>query len=152
MKYYVEDCLSNFQFWNQAKDNAELLSNEQFNIVEEMLEECTPEEGWSDTAINDMFWFDFDTICDWLGYKDAKHFEKDISNREIEEAQEWAGATSTDYNAMFAIAHLNVEDYRFINEDGEEEYDWDNATEDFMFWWESMDDIDQVEEYRKYLD
>lgn len=152
MKYYVEDSLSNFKFWSQAEESARLLSNEQFDIVEERLEECAPEDGWSDTAINDMFWFEFDTICEWLGYKDGEHLEKDISNQEIEEAQEWANETSTDYNALFAIAHLNVEDYRFINEDGEGEYGWDNATEDFMFWWESMDDIDQVEEYRKYQD
>lgn len=150
MKYYVEDSLFNFPFWSGATDNSQLLSTKQFDIVEEMLEKCAPEDGWSDTAINDMFWFDFDTICEWLGYKDGEHLEKDVSNQEIEEAQEWADETSTDYNALFAIAHLNVEDYRFINEDEEEDYDWEQATEDFMDWWNNMDDIEQVEEYRKY--
>lgn len=64
--------------------------------------------------------------------------------------REWAEDTSTDYNSLFAIAGLKIEDYESINEDGETEYDWDQATEDFMDWWNSMDDIDQVEEYRKY--
>lgn len=68
----------------------------------------------------------------------------------MEEAQEWAEGTSTDYNSLFAIAGLKIEDYESINEDGETECDWDQATEDFMDWWNGMDDIDQVEEYRKY--
>lgn len=152
MKYYVEDSLSNFEFWSGAKDNAELLSVEQLDMIEEMMEECAPEDGWSDTAINDMFSFDFDTICEWLGYKDREHLEKDISEQEVEEAQEWANEISTDYNALFAIAHLNVEDYYFINEDGEKECDWNLATEDFMDWWNNLDEVDQVEEYRKYQD
>lgn len=150
MKYYVEESLSNFQFWSGGKDRAELLSAEQLDTVEQMLEEIEPADGWSDTAINDFFWFDFDTICEWLGYADEAHLEKDITQSEVQEAQEWAEDTSTDYNALFAIAHLNIEDYAFTNEDGEEDRDWDQATEDFMDWWNCMDDIDQVEEYRKY--
>lgn len=150
MKYFVEESLSNFQFWSGGKDRAELLSVEQLDTVEQMLEEIEPADGWSDTAINDFFWFDFDTICKWLGYADEEHLEKDITQSEVQEAQEWAEDTSTDYNALFAIAHLNIEDYAFTNEDGEEDRDWDQATEDFMDWWNCMDDIDQVEEYRKY--
>lgn len=150
MKYYVEESLSNFQFWSGGKDRAELLSAEQLDTVEQMLEEIEPADGWSDTAINDFFWFDFDTICEWLGYADEEHLEKDITQSEVQEAQEWAEDTSTDYNALFAIAHLNIEDYAYTNEDGEEDRDWGQATEDFMDWWNCMDDIDQVEEYRKY--
>lgn len=150
MKYYVEESLSNFQFWSGAKDRAALLTTEQFDTVEQMLEEMEPADGWSDTAINDLFWFEFDTIAQWLGYADEEHLEKDITQNEVEEAQEWAEDTSTDYNALFAIAHLNIEDYAYTNEDGEEDHDWDQATEDFMDWWNCMDDIDQVEEYRKY--
>ncbi len=150
MKYYVEESLSNFQFWSGGKDRAELLSAEQLDTVEQMLEEIEPADGWSDTAINDFFWFDFDTICEWLGYADEEHLEKDVTQSEVQEAQEWAEDTSTDYNALFAIAHLNINDYACTNEDGEEDRDWDQATEDFMDWWNGMDDIDQVEEYRKY--
>lgn len=150
MKYYVEESLRNFQFWSGGKDRAELLTDEQFDTVEQMMEETEPADGWSDTAINDFFWFDFDTIAQWLGYANEEHLEKDISQSEVEDAQEWAEDTSTDYNALFAIAHLNIEDYESINEDGETECDWDLATEDFMDWWNSMDDIEQVEEYRKY--
>lgn len=150
MKYYVEDNLCNFNFWSGGKDRAELLSIEQLDQVESMLEECEPEEGWTDTAINDFFWFEFDTICEWLGYANEEYLKADIKKEEVDEAQEWAEETSTDYNSLFAIAGLKIEDYESTNEDGETECDWDLATEDFMEWWNCMDDIEQVKEYRKY--
>lgn len=150
MKYYVEDSLSNFQFWGEAKDRANLLSSEQLDMVEQMLEEMEPADGWSDTAINDFFWVEFDTICEWLGYADEEHLEADIMETEVDEAQEWAEDTSTDYDALFAIAGLKIEDYESTNEDGESECDWDLATEDFMEWWDSMNDVEKVKEYRKY--
>lgn len=150
MKYFVEESLRDFNFWSGGKDRAELLTDEQFDMVEQMMEEIEPAEGWTDTAINDFFWFEFDTIAQWLGYADEEHLEKDISQDEVQEAQEWAEDTSIDYNALFAIAHLDIEDYACTNEDGEEDRDWDRATEDFMDWWNGMDDTEQVEEYRKY--
>lgn len=150
MKYFVEESLRNFNFWSGGKDRAELLTDEQFDMVEQMMEEIEPDDGWTDTAINDFFWFDFDTIAQWLGYADEEHLEKDISMDEVQEAQEWAEDTSIDYNVLFAIANLNIEDYACTNEDGEEDRDWDQATEDFMDWWNGMNDIEQVEEYRKY--
>lgn len=150
MKYYVEDSLSNFQFWSGGKDRADLLTSEQLDTVEQMMEEIEPADGWSDTAINDFFWFEFDTICEWLGYADEEHLEADVKTEEVEEAQEWAEETSTDYNSLFAIVGLKIEDYESTNEDGETECDWDLATEDFMEWWNSMDDVEQVKEYRKY--
>lgn len=150
MKYCVEESLSNFQFWSGGKERADLLTSEQLDAVEEMMEEIEPADGWSDTAINDFFWFEFDTIAQWLGYADEEHLEADIKQDEVDEAQEWAEDTSTDYNALFAIAGLDVEEYNCTDEDGECDYDWEQATEDFMEWWNNMDDIEQVKEYRKY--
>lgn len=39
MKYFVEESLSNFKFWSGGQDRAKLLSDEQFDIVEQMLED-----------------------------------------------------------------------------------------------------------------
>lgn len=150
MKYFVEESLRDFNFWSGGKDRAELLIDEQFDMVEQMMEEIEPAEGWTDTAINDFFWFEFDTIAQWLGYADEEHLEKDISQDEVQEAQEWAEDTSTDYGKLFIVAHLDIGDYALTNEDGEEDWDLNQATEDFMDWWNSMGDIEQVEEYRKY--
>lgn len=150
MKYFVEESLRDFNFWSGGKDRAELLTDEQFDTVEQMMEEMDPADGWTDTAINDFFWFDFDTIAQWLGYADETHLEKDISQDEVQEAQEWAEDTSTDYDKLFIVAHLDIGDYALTNEDGEEDWDLDQATEGFMDWWNGMADIEQVEEYRKY--
>lgn len=69
MKYYVEESLSNFQFWSGAKANAEELTCEQMDRLESILEEIYP-EGMSDTEINDLMWFEFDLIKEWLGIED----------------------------------------------------------------------------------
>ena len=55
MKYYVEDSLSNFKFWSGAVDRAKLLTVEQLDTIEQILIDIEPEDGWSDTAINDLF-------------------------------------------------------------------------------------------------
>lgn len=150
MKYYVEESLSNFKFWSGGKDRAELLNNDQLDSVEELLEEMMPEDGWSDTAINDFFWFDFGTICQWLGYKNEEYLEKDISNEEIQDAQNWFDSVAEDYD-FFELAGMNRQSYIFTNEDGEKELDYDRAYDDFVEWWENKSDIEQVELYRNYI-
>lgn len=66
MRIYTEKSLANFEFWSGAKNNAEKLSGEQLEQVEAILEDCYP-EGVEETTINDLFWFDFETVLDWLG-------------------------------------------------------------------------------------
>lgn len=83
MKYYVEGELRNFIFVGEAKRNVSMLTCKQLDLVEEMLEEIEPDEGWSETAINYMFWFDFDTICRWLGYESQGELVKEIKNNRV---------------------------------------------------------------------
>lgn len=71
MKYTVEDNLRNFPFWCGAKETADALTPSEIDTIERMMEDCEPEDGWTDTAINDFFWFERDTIAEWLGYRDA---------------------------------------------------------------------------------
>ena len=75
MKVYKEINLRDFEFWSRAKDNAETLTNEQLDMVESILEDAYP-DGVEDTQINDFFWFDFDTIREWLGIKDEEEEEE----------------------------------------------------------------------------
>lgn len=67
MKYIVEKSLSNFDFWIGAKDNAHKLTIEELDQLESMLPDIFGEEAPTETAINDLFWFDFESICEWLG-------------------------------------------------------------------------------------
>ena len=66
MKIYSEKSLRNFEFWSGAKENVNELTGAQLDEVETILEDLYP-EGMDETQINDLFWFDFDTIKEWLG-------------------------------------------------------------------------------------
>ena len=71
MKAYKEMNLRDFEFWSGAKSNAETLTDEQLDMVESILEDAFP-DGLDETQINDIFWFDFDTIREWLGIEDVR--------------------------------------------------------------------------------
>ncbi len=66
MKVYSELSLRDFEFWAGAKENAEKLTPEQLDEVEQFFDEIYS-DGVDETTINDIFWFDFDQICVWLG-------------------------------------------------------------------------------------
>lgn len=65
MKIYREESLSDFDFWSGAVPVARKLTDEEFDIIEQCLEDSG--EEFSDTDINDFFWFETETICEWLG-------------------------------------------------------------------------------------
>lgn len=87
MKITTEKSLSNFEFWSGAKDSAAKLTCEQLDQVDDMLEDFCP-EGMDEGEINDLFWFDFDTVCNWLGYESEEMLdfcnEFESEEREIE--------------------------------------------------------------------
>ena len=75
MKIVQEIKLSEFPFWAGAKDRAVHLTEKDFDEIEYMLEDINP-NGWTDTAVNDLFWFDEDSIAMWLGYDSFEALEK----------------------------------------------------------------------------
>ena len=76
MTIKTEQSLRNFEFWSGAKDNAAMMTAEELDSVENELEAMYP-EGMTDTEINDLFWFDFEYVCDLIG------LEYDAENDEI---------------------------------------------------------------------
>ena len=76
MKIYSEKQLRNFDFWSGAYDNANELSYEQLDELEAILEDMYP-DGMDETDINDLMWFEFDTIKEWLGIEDEEEEEED---------------------------------------------------------------------------
>lgn len=71
MKIYTETGLNNFNFWSGAKDTVEELTENEVLQIEAMLEELDVEgNGMSETEVNDFFWFERDTIAEWLGFND----------------------------------------------------------------------------------
>lgn len=71
-----EIALRNFEFWSGGADRANNCSVEELDALEQFFEETEPEEGWTDTDINDMFWFEFDTLAQYLGYQDEEDFDR----------------------------------------------------------------------------
>lgn len=114
MKYTVEENLRNFNFWSGGKDRADMCSSSELDSIEEFLEEIEPEDGWTDTGINDMFWFEFDTLAQHLGYKDEEDFEMQhdtnyVDDDELEEyADKWfrefVKKNHSDYELLGCIA------------------------------------------------
>lgn len=76
MKIYTEQSLSNFEFWSGAKDTVKYLNDNDFDTIEAILDEVYP-DGMDETTINDLFWFDEDTIAEWLGYSDFEELVED---------------------------------------------------------------------------
>ena len=84
MKYYVETSLENFEAWSGGRDTLEVLIEKGLcDTVEACLEEVLGEDI-SDTAINDVLWFERDTIADWCGFSSWEALE----NGEEEEEEE----------------------------------------------------------------
>lgn len=68
MKITTEVTPNNYDFfWAGARDTVNNMTLEQIEEVFYMLEEIYP-EGMTDTELNDFFWFEEDTIADWLGF------------------------------------------------------------------------------------
>lgn len=89
MRYYVEDSLDNFEAWSGGKDTLDTLREKgDVDSVECFIEELASmsEEGWSDTDINDILWFERDAIAQHLGYSDWDEYE--YGNKDEEEDEE----------------------------------------------------------------
>ena len=62
MKFIQETKLTDFEFWNQAKENAKMLTKDELNQLDEILTDLFCGTEVTDYTINDLFWFDFDFL------------------------------------------------------------------------------------------
>ena len=75
MTYTVEKPLSQFQFWSGAKERTDHLTTDQLDLLDGLLPEILGENP-TDTAINDLFWFEDDYIAQLLGFKSWEALER----------------------------------------------------------------------------
>ena len=88
MKIYSEKSLAtNFEFWSGAVQTVNELTTRELNTIEQTLEELYP-DGMSETEVNDLFWFEEDTIAEWLGYECWEHLEADHAGKDWPEEEE----------------------------------------------------------------
>lgn len=79
MKIYEEKSLADFSFWCGAVETARMLTRRDFEVVEKVLEETG--DDWSDTEINDLFWFDGEDIAQMLGYDSWEELVEDHTTK-----------------------------------------------------------------------
>ena len=67
MKIYREGSLSNFEFWSGAIANAEEFTLEELDQITAELESLGEVEGYSETEINDLMWFEPEYLASLIG-------------------------------------------------------------------------------------
>ncbi len=87
MKIYSEKALKDFDFWSGAADCVKYLTEDELNTIENTLEELYP-DGMNETELNDLFWFDEDTIAEWLVYGSFDEIMERDEEKEEEEQEE----------------------------------------------------------------
>lgn len=75
MKIYEEKSIKDFEFWAGAREFADHLSDDEWDILEAYLSETYP-EGIANTDLNDLFWFDNEILLEILNVS-----EEDFWNR-----------------------------------------------------------------------
>ena len=59
--------LDRFEAWSGAKDTLERIQNEgKCTELENILEDLYP-DGMTETELNDLLWFDSESVYEWLG-------------------------------------------------------------------------------------
>ena len=80
MKIITEQSLADFKFWSGAETTAQRIWEEQgsegFDQLEAILEDLYP-DGIDETDLNDLLWFDAETIFEWLEIGDKEDNENE---------------------------------------------------------------------------
>ncbi len=87
MKITSEISLRDFEGWSGAVDTLNTLTDEQKDALEANLEELYP-DGMDEGNLNDLLWFENDTIAEWLGFDDWEDLERENSGEDGEEDEE----------------------------------------------------------------
>ena len=87
MKITSEISLRNFEGWSGAVDTLNTLTDDQKDALEANLKELYL-DGVDETRLNDLLWFENDTIAEWLGFEDWEDLERENSGEEEDEEEE----------------------------------------------------------------
>ena len=76
--------LNSFEAWSGAKETLERIQREgKCEELENVLEELYP-DGMTETELNDLLWFDSESVYEWLGIRSEGQIEKEIEEAEAE--------------------------------------------------------------------
>lgn len=76
--------LRSFEAWSGAKDTLERIQREgKCDFLEQILEDTYP-EGMTETELNDLLWFESETVYEWLDIRSEEQIKKEIEEAEGE--------------------------------------------------------------------
>lgn len=76
--------LERFEAWSGGKRTLERVINEgKCGYLEQMLEELYP-DGMTETQLNDLLWFDSESVYEWVGIRSEEQIEREIREAEDE--------------------------------------------------------------------
>ena len=79
--------LNSFQAWSGAKDTLDRVQREgKCGLLEQILEDIYP-DGMTETGLNDLLWFEPETVYEWLGIRSEEQIKKEIKEAEEELAE-----------------------------------------------------------------
>ena len=79
--------LNRFEAWSGAKETLERIQREgKCEELENVLEELYP-DGMTETELNDLLWFDSESVYEWLGIRSEEQIEREIKEAEEELAE-----------------------------------------------------------------
>ena len=76
--------LNSFNAWSGAVDTLDRIQREgKCSLLEQILEDIYP-DGMTETELNDLLWFDSETVYEWLGIRSEEQIKKEIEEAEAE--------------------------------------------------------------------
>lgn len=76
--------LNSFQAWSGAKDTLDRIQREgKCSLLEQILEDTYP-DGMTETELNDLLWFDSESVYEWLGIRSEEQIKREIKEAEEE--------------------------------------------------------------------
>ena len=76
--------LNSFEAWSGAKDTLDKIIDEgKCEELEGILEDMYP-DGMTETELNDLLWFESESIYEWLGIRSKEQIRKEIREAEQE--------------------------------------------------------------------
>ena len=90
MKIVSEISLESFEAWSGAVDTLNrIIAEGKCDELEAMLEELYP-DGMTDTQLNDLLWFEPETVFEWLGIRTEEEIRSELKEamEELEELKQ----------------------------------------------------------------
>ncbi len=78
MKIVSEISIANFEAWSGGKDTLDrIIAEDKCDQLEAILEDLYP-DGMTDTQLNDLLWFEPETVFEWVGIRTESEIRSEL--------------------------------------------------------------------------